>query len=1443
MEENTEPKSLGLKKSSESHDEPKSLGLKKKVVTEVTPSTSPSVSEGGTSGLTATPSVSVNTPTETYGVKPGTAFDPFAIAPEQAAQKTVLGNKLPPSKDIKPVTTVTGGMSVAADSKIIKNEAKITQDYDTKSMIGNYEKYKASRSQENPLALDDNKNTMDFYLHNLKNTNPDEYNVVTQKQAHLSEKGDKLEEQKYHAELINKALALKTRVMSGKTDIASNALRDNYGDVIRNLNDNSEKFKQTEIKLQDIDNVIKNNYEVDENNQIITTPTNRKEVEDLLSKRSELIKEYEGYAKSLNDIRENKDFVDALTLLDETQKSYDSLESVYKEVREGNPEAFNKLPAYKEQLKKEQEAQFHKDVTEQMTGGTLGVNEATGRGGTSVLTSLSFIPKTFGDDSNYGWTDKLYDSVKSSVDEFDAENQPLPTGYDKPVYENGQWNLQYLPGKVAGTITEMAPIIAITAATEGATAGLLARLGSSGELSTTLGSFAGEYVSVADDMYNEAKASGMSEKDAMSFSRSAATVQAVIGPLSPDIKLARNNAFKEGISEYASQVAKGVSKKEALKDATKGFAEKLMKEVPQENLQTIAEIADKNNMYEKMGLTDKIQGDVKKDMIETTILSSIVTLGLGGGAVKTPSRMQQESLYMAASQPEEIMKAAQNLLNAGKITQEQFNDATMKVAKASFALSKMDKALPAEKKIKMLVPLMEKLDLKEEAANLDDSQKELMNEKISKKDAEIKHIATQLSDEEIQNEQEEADYLNSIKEQHAKEQAVKTVKETIPAEENKMQKEGLFEVDKTQQSQPIELYTKPENVITTPGEIVQEPVAETKSVEDKVSELEKAIKENKQNFFNEKIDHPTYRKNNDALEADLLKLQTPQEKTTENDNKDITGVQSSVGVGEKSIEIKPNEETSSEQTTTSGVLQTQGQETKQQEVKTPTQISAAQEMVEDNESDTEEIPKSIRNAKTEADKAKAEAARKAFVNKMDLDKEAFKLINEDTYQGKSKSELKDLVDKKYMGTLERAYKAKVDGVITGPEYTKYRNELNDIVTGKLSEYGKKEKTTGGQEGESLRKGELKAQVSALGEKVKEKLLGQGFNNIALSSLGPVSPKTVESAINLAVKGIHLGIDLGYGVREATDRALTAIKNHPKYKQLISEGLNEKEFKKAVEGEFSKAKSEAPKVEKSVEKTTESNKENQQGQVKEENKGQEKTSESNKKESFKEKVPDVETGRTKKMVHFERIDSNEKYKDIVSLLDNGDYSEKSIKKIEKYADDLVNEYEKSGNLMDLAYQLTKPEYESMLHELVIDPVRIKIVERLNNIAQSDSINEMEKSSINDLAAELYVVVKDNQNMDATKTKITGEIAKKVFDEISANPKITEKVVEKKVQKLQEKNLSKKQKSNVKEVYKEINATLENETETKESTPKKKKRVLDKSKFSDFLNSLKTDISEC
>jgi hypothetical protein len=1441
MENNENPvdKLLGNKQSISRNPVDELLSSKKKVESTPLPSSSQLPSEGGTSGLTATPSVSTDTPTETYTVKQGASFDPFAEAPKMAGQKTALGNTLTPSTEMKAITTTSRGEAVVPDSKIITNTLKTQKDAETKSLVDKYELYKQSKSAEQvnqgktPFALDDNKNTIDFYMSYLKENNPEEYNYTIQKQAALSKdkevktdlediQEDDLMIQKFQAETLQKALGLKSRIMSGKYDVAANVVRDQYGDVLKDINGKQSKVTDLETQIKGIDDYINSNFQKDENGQIITTPQNRKIAEDLINKRNEFISQYEGVNQELEGISQNKDFTDAMSLLDETEKTYDAVESMYRGFMEKNPEVLKGLPEYKKQVEKEKAAQQQKDLTEAITGGDLGIGESIGRGATSILSALSFIPKSLSGNDDYGWTDKVYDVVKSNVDDFDAEYNPLPKGYDKPVKDSktGEWNLQYLPGKIAGTLTEMAPIIAITAMTEGATAGLLARAGASGELGTALGAFAGEYVAVADDFYTEAKAAGMSEKEAMSFARGAATTQAVLGAIYPDIKLARANAVKSSYKTYVDNIAKGVTKTQAVKEASKDFAEKLLKEVPQENLQTVSEIYDKNEMYRQMGLNDKIQNSVKDAAIETTILSSIVTLGLGANGLRTPSRMQEESLYMAANEPDALMQTAQSMLDNKQISQEQFDDVVVKVQKASVALSKIDKTLPAEKKAKLLVPMIEKMDLKEEAVNLDDSQKGLMNEKIAEKDNQIQEILTSPSDQEQEEALNEEEYLKSIQSEL---EARKKPKVEIPESENKMQREGLFEVDDTQKAQPIELPVETTQVapeITTEKQPAQETKKEepTVNVDDKIAEVQKKMQDNKQNFFNEKISYIDYRKNNDALEADLKKLesgeQVEQPKIEENVNQEnIQGIPSEIGIGEKPIQAEPIETTSAEETTAGGVIQAPEEKVVEQALeekkptptKTQAQISAEQTIDEEEE--------------TEQDNVTEDAA---TVKKMDDDVEVLKGYNKDKYPNKTPAELKKLIEDKYVGVLARAYKAKIDGKISGPTYTAYRNELNKMMEEKLRPFTKKVAT--GAEGDNIKKGELKAQVVALGERVKEKLLGEGYKNLALSSAIPgASPEIINKLVDLTVKGVNFAIDTGYGVREATQIALDKIKTNPVYKKLYESGnIDETKFRDNVESELSKAKAQPqPKAD---DKQT-------QEQEAETGKEVEAATETGMPVITQEDITKESKGKRKQS---QRREENTTYDEINKMIpqEASFYAKMDQEQIRETIRTYINELEASNMIMDAANLMLDENAKKPMPPEMVHTFNLFLVDRMKTLAKEVD-NPTLKQDLLNKAARL------RENNDKNTTTIAKSLANLYIHtkEMMSSPEGVQAASEQRQVNAIDSYLNKKQKTALESVAEPVNSLINSEEfaeEVRKATEQKLKDIAEKTKGKDWVS---------
>lgn len=1326
--------------------------LKKKVEAEPLTSTSnsPSLTEGGTSGLDS-------------GVSALPKIDFEAARTYKKPTKTALGNKV--ISYTKPSATI--GLDEEASNK------KLIDDTETKKLVDAFDAHKATHGPDEKL------NTANFYLENLKKTNPDEYNYVIDKQKTLSEEGDPLKIQEHYADLIKKSLAVKTRVMGGKLDLVSNNINDNYKQVLNDFDATSKESEGIATKINGIDQFMKENFQVDANGQVVTNPMNRKVAEDMLNNRNQLLEQLQANKSKLDEFGNNQDLKDALAQLDDIQKTYDQASGLYKDFLEKNPDAYKGLPEVKKQIEKEQSAQFSKDITEPLDG-DFGIMEGAGRGATSIVKSLAYGIKNLGSDKEYGWTDKLYDDVKGSLDKFDKESNPLPTGYDKPVYEDGKWNLQYLPGKLSQTVVEMAPMALATSGI-GAAAGLLARGAAAQELGYTLGAFTGEHFAVVSNYYDEAREAGMSENDAQDFANKTATVQAMIAMMSPDLKLLKSN--KVGLEEYTRMVAQGVSKKDAAKQAAKTVVNNMLKEIPQENLQTWKEIQDQNSMYEAMGLNDKIKQSVTNDIVETTIVSAILSTGFGLGGAKNTSTLQKEAAFMAASQPDLILERGKKLLEKGTITQEQFDDLSLKMAKASEALGKIDKNLPAETKAEVLPAMMEKDELKAEKQMVDDSQHDIINEKIKNKDEEIKNILEAPSKEQIEHD----DFLKGFDAAVAVDEK-KPIE--IPKSENEMQLQGLIELDDSEKSLPVELSVQPETT------------TEKDKTENQIALLEQARKDLKEKeFFQEKIDYKEFSKRDAALEKEINALKKPvaieQEKLAEmtEEKPDVVSEKDpeSVGVSEK-------------------------------ENKTPEKTSAP--LVPNNESlidEEEEAENKIKDDQT-------------VLKKMQDDLEVLKTFSPAnvSMEKKSSEEIKALAVKKYQGMIERAYKAKLDGKINRSTYTIFRNAAGDILGPKIAEKNR----------------EVKGQIDAIKEKIKEKLLGEGYKNVLLSAPG-INPRTVADFIDLTAELVKRGVDAGHEVRKVVDKALDYVKSHKNYADALKgEKVSDAKFRKLFESKISEIESIVEQPAQTEEKPVTKNESTEQSTEKkgEENKPTENNDATGDKpantteqtgtentSSEKPVIDKVPTEKNKTTKTGARLSATERYNDVLKTVSPKDFNYKSLdkSKIEKYVNDQLDKFE-DGMLVDLANDMINGN----------NPFDIKIqkvaegmlLERLRAMSEDENITEMDEKMLNSVAGKLAVKLSESINITATQLSLHEIITRS----LPLSEKGVQAFVEEKLKDVQESYLSEDQKQDINNIDKLVRDMVEAEIN----------RIVEGTKGKDWsdemdskIDSLKIDLSDC
>lgn len=310
---------------------------------------------------------------------------------------------------------------------------------------------------------------------------------------------------------------------------------------------------------------------------------------------------------------------------------------------------------------------------------------------------------------------------------------------------------------------------------------------------------------------------------------------------------------------------------------------------------------------------------------------------------------------------------------------------------------------------------------------------------------------------------------------------------------------------------------------------------------------------------------------------------------------------------------------------------------------------------------------------------------------------------------------KDLAEKKFVGMIERAWKAKEDGKISRKTYTAFRNKAKDILEGKV------------RAKDSVDATEAKLRSTAAINKVRERLLGQGYKKIVLSSPIPITPKTIDDLLTLTNRLIHRGIDAGYTIQEATQKALKAIKLNPAYKRLVGEGkdVDEKTFDEAVN---SSLKPKNPK--------------NKQPETPKD----------------KEQPADI-SGPLRKKKTVARVKESARMKDIAKELDPGAefYQSVSVPKLKKYVNDILDSYQKENLLEDLAKEMI--EGRGDFNPKITPWIARGLSDRLRILAENEG-NEMQKSSINKLAAKLETRRAININEAATITGLEAELAKEL-----------------------------------------------------------------------------------
>ena len=406
-----------------------------------------------------------------------------------------------------------------------------------------------------------------------------------------------------------------------------------------------------------------------------------------------------------------------------------------------------------------------------------------------------------------------------------------------------------------------------------------------------------------------------------------------------------------------------------------------------------------------------------------------------------------------------------------------------------------------------------------------------------------------------------------------------------------------------------------------------------------------------------------------------------------------------------------------------------------------------------------------------------------------------------------------MIEQRAVTAMAKAYKAWKDKKITYSTYTTLKNKIEDVVEGKV----KKSKLEG-----RLQEEVAIQRLADVKKKVKEKLLGEGYNPSQLYSAPGINPKVVSDLIDSAFNLAEKAIKAGFTIKEAVEKASKLIKSSPAYKAAVrNKQIDEKEFESKI--------SEA---------------------VNEETEALKKAFEEEQKKQERKPVPveeELKTGEKKTRKGYERQNDSKKYDEIYSKIPafEKEYEEISNKNIVKYVNATLDKFEAEPNgLVNLANDLL--DNKKQFSVPVNIPMMKALAERLYKLSKDSSSSDLAKNSAARLAGKLIIESEIRATTFGQAVSALNITAKLV----SSSEEVSMANIEHVLNTLYEEKISKKEKENVDdavsdlsdvnndaEIRKQIKEELMNEYAEKLFGKDKAKEI------SDAFDSALIDLKDC
>jgi len=551
-----------------------------------------------------------------------------------------------------------------------------------------------------------------------------------------------------------------------------------------------------------------------------------------------------------------------------------------------------------------------------------------GIGGAVVngVLSIGQVPKVFGDligDTDYDWSDQMYDMVTGQKSDLDREfGAPLPQGK----------NMTDLP---------LAARLAVVGGNAIGSAGLFAAggglIGATTNIGKAAATFGTAFLTSESGYYQEALDAGMSPQDAALAGTYLAAQTALIESIIPDIKYFEPSAFRKSIMQGLSNgIKSGLPVKEAAKLAIKNaikaapesavaYGKTGIKEAGEELLGQVGEDVGKLTLN-AVGQRQYFNDTFNPESYTDAILGGFIA----GGGMSVFSRPTAKSPVQEETMREIVERRPQDNLKgtaSDKINKEDLSvlDDVTEIYNAMSSHSGWNVMSREEQN--------HALALAQQAQVMKNEQKRMNELRIpdERKDAEIKSLEDEVNEMFSMQMEQDKQKSKDAKLKAIEDDFNKSMEgEEFPVQEDERDQE-IVELQKQREEKGVnELDTflgdmKPMVPFAVERMEQGQPVAQ--SVKQAASKyLYKKYKEltDMKSDPNRMMTRQQIANIQKQLEQDIRTLEgTADTKAQTNDQENVQGIPSEVGVGQELVTAQPIEVTSEEAPATGGVLQAQ----------------------------------------------------------------------------------------------------------------------------------------------------------------------------------------------------------------------------------------------------------------------------------------------------------------------------------------------------------------------------------------------------------------------------------------------------------------------------------------------------------------------------------------